>query len=72
MNYLDIIKLIEDTESSEENAEKLTVAVDFYCSVYDKCYSLRTALIESIKEQYEHFPEDQKPEDLEQIKKIIS
>ncbi len=73
---MDIIKKIETLlnaiENEDENLDKLAEAMEYYCGTHDKCEWYKHAIYLAVADQFTHHEDEQDPEHIEKLIKLLS
>ena len=70
--YEEVYKHIEDTESEDETIDMLKEAMEHYCGNYDICEGYKHALRMTLDDQYQNHNDEQSPDDLVELNKILT
>jgi len=67
----EVYDIIENTESEDENIEKLEKAMDYWCSNYDICEGFKHAILLCLDDQYGNHGEEQDIKELKKLKDML-
>ncbi len=68
----EIEDLLNEIENEDRTLPLLEKAFNQYCGVWDKCEAYKNGIRETLQDQYENHKEEQAPDDLNEIYKILN
>ena len=71
LSYNDIITALADMQDDDDN-DPLKEAMDYYCSLWDIREGYKHALTLTLREEYENHPDEQYPNNLITLAKILN
>lgn len=71
--YNEIVGLLEDIDPADGYEDgSFEKVMEYFCSNYDKGYGFKTAIAETLTEQYNHHREDLTVEELQTLLDILN
>jgi len=67
----DLLEAIDDIENGDDNIAMLEKGIEYFCGNYDICEGFKHALRKTIEDQYTNHADEQSPDDIIELKKIL-